>query len=95
MRNTMTKRIFKYKLGSRVQDIMMPVGSRIIHVESQFGIPCLWAEVDTGLDVQLNKRRFVIINTGDSIPNSGLRYVGTFFLENGAYVGHVYEDEMI
>ena len=88
------KKIYKYKLKMEFdnQVVVMPVGARIVHVEAQHGVPCMWAEVD--VDAQINKRQFLIVNTGFVIPN-GYRYVGTFMLLGGDYVGHIYENEMI
>ncbi len=71
----------------------MPRGAEIIALQPQGsdpGIPCIWALVDQNEPTQ--ERHFVIRGTGNGVPESyAHRYVGTFQLMEGRFVGHVFE----
>jgi hypothetical protein len=67
-------------------NIQMPIGATPIAVQTQQGIPCMWARVDD--DLPRDDRRFLICGTGFPLPRKGA-YIGTFQL--GALVGHVWE----
>lgn len=82
--------IYKYPLevtGS--QSISMPKGAKVLCVQVQRDVPCLWAIVDLANEVNL--RRFRIWGTGHPVDESDLRYIGTFQLNEGGFVGHVFE----
>jgi hypothetical protein len=84
--------IYKYLL--RAADdvkIVMPSGAQVLSVQVQHGAPCLWALVDSG--APLVDRHFKVFGTGNSVPkySSPLPFVGTFQLEGGALVFHVFE----
>ncbi|WP_185246652.1 hypothetical protein [Chryseobacterium bernardetii] len=84
------KIIYKYQLKTTDQQtITMPVGSTIISLQIQNGIPCIWAEVDTLQNV--GDRTFVTFGTGHPLPENPLVYVGTYQLEEGNLIFHVYE----
>lgn len=41
------KKIYKYAIEiTDDQDIVMPVGAKILTVQNQNGVPCIWAMVD-------------------------------------------------
>lgn len=87
------KSVWKYELevvGRQYVD--MPEGSVILTVQDQYGKPCIWVEVDT--KASLNKRVFETFGTGHPI-NEDLsierKYIGTYQLEGGSFIGHVYE----
>jgi hypothetical protein len=83
--------IWKYSLeDAGRQQIEMPEGARIISVQVQHGIPCLWAIVDPGKPAV--RRTFHIIGTGNPFNAAPLAYVGSFQLLNGKFVGHVFEE---
>jgi hypothetical protein len=87
------KAIFKYPLDARgEQQVMMPEGARVLSVQEQGGVICLWAMVETDRPFK-TVRTFQIYGTGHSIPD-GLRhrvYVGTVQTEGGSLVWHVFE----
>lgn len=84
-------RIHKYPL--RIADepaVTMPRGARLLAVQVQHGRPCVWALVDP--DAPLVTRRLALRGTGH--PAEGLAmapFVGTFQLEGGAFVGHLFD----
>lgn len=69
--------------------VMMPVGAEILCVQTQFAQACIWALVDP--DKALIERKFNIIGTGWRMSNSLGKYIGTFQLDGGALVFHVFE----
>ena len=69
--------------------LQMPIGAKVLAVQVQRGTPCIWAEVDP--DAGWEQRLFVIRGTGHPFRGGERQYVGTFQLEGGALVFHVYE----
>lgn len=67
----------------------MPAGARIVHVREQNGSLCIWAMVDIGAPAE--PRRFLVVETGTTFVSEGYAYLGTCFLDRGAYVVHVFE----
>jgi hypothetical protein len=90
----MSHKIFKYEFAiSDNVEIPMPRGAELLTVQVQRGIPCLWARVDT--TEPRTSRRFRIFGTGHEMPSYDAwngQYVGTFQMEGGALVWHLYED---
>lgn len=73
------RRIFKYQLSiSDEQTVSLPIGSRILSLQVQRGIPCIWAIVD---DEQSKTSQVVIrmFGTGHCISyeESNDRFAGT------------------
>ena len=62
---------------------------RVVHVAVQRGVPCMWVEhildVDGSLivDVRITGMAFEATGAG--------RHVGSFLMDDGAFVGHVYQ----
>lgn len=86
------KKIYKYPVPEIVdeQEIMMPVDAQILCVQLQHGEPCMWAMVDS--DLNLIKRKFRIIGAGHPIEDfDSLNYIDTFQLAGGQLVFHVFE----
>jgi DNA-directed RNA polymerase subunit RPC12/RpoP len=88
--NTIRK-IFKYPLP--VDDeiaISMPEGSEILTVQVQGTMPYIWAIVDT--DAPITTRYLCIRGTGHAFKGNEGKYIGTYQLDNGALVFHVFEE---
>jgi len=91
-------RIFKYPIKViGYQNIEMPLGASILTVDVQtmppldISTPCLWANVEPGNN--LESREIFIYGTGHDISdNKKLSYIGTFQLNGGQFVGHVFEN---
>lgn len=84
--------VWKYALeATDWQTIEMPGGAEVLTVQVQHGEPVLWALVDP--DNELMERTFRMAGTGHrNLAYFGLgRYVGTFQLEDGGLVFHVWE----
>jgi hypothetical protein len=68
--------------------ISMPFGARILTLQVQHGVPCLWALVNpTATKVA---RPFVVVGTGHKTPRHAGEYVGTW--QDGPYVWHLFEE---
>lgn len=86
-------RIYKYPFEVRDDFyIEMPKGASVLTVQVQYGAPCIWAMVDDGQPV-LESHRFRIFGTGHPVDIDPTlnRYVGTFQLLEGQFVGHLFE----
>ena len=90
-------RIYKYPLTPGASDepimIEMHEGAAVLTVQVQRGIPCLWASVD--IRKPKIKRCFIIYGTGFGLDDGPARhYVGTYQLQSGDFVFHVYTDRI-
>jgi len=83
------KVIWKYELGGAHSIIQMPREAKVLHVEVQRGVPCLWVECEP--DAPKEYRAFAVIGTGHPFNDKGFEYVGTYLSEGGHFVFHVYE----
>ena len=81
--------IWKYELRvTPEQTIEMPFKSKILTIQVQHEIPCLWALVDPDLHNVL--RDICIRGTGHKFDGLG-EYIGTFQQADGSLVWHVFE----
>lgn len=78
-------------------DIQMPAGAQFLSVRTQIRtqrkIPYMWFLVDTDV-TGIETRQFIIAGTGKKIDSSlsnQIKFLGTFFLDEGQFVGHVFE----
>lgn len=72
-------------------DLLMPEGAVFLSVQGQSGQAQSWWIVDTAAPIK--PRRLSVIVTGQEIvtPGERLWYRGTFQLDVGAFVGHLFE----
>jgi hypothetical protein len=85
-------KIFKYQLP--VDDyfsLQIPAGSRILSVDVQHGVPCMWVLVDPANSAVT--RRFRFAGTGHPITESieQLDFIGTFQMHGGSLIFHIFE----
>lgn len=96
----MKQSIWKFTLEVEdYQKILMPKGARILSVQTQNNKPCIWAICNTETD-EKEEHEFEIYGTGNPFYEGhhfgkGFRFIGTFQLMNGAFVGHLFELEEI
>ena len=85
------KKIYKYRIeATDDQNIEMPVGAKILTVQNQYGIPCIWAMVDTNAEKE--RVHIKVYGTGHTIQDSDrLEYIGTFQMCGGALVFHAFK----
>ena len=83
------KVIYKYLLEFQTeQTIEMPIGFQILDMQKQYGVPHIWALVDSEKTPLFVK--FYIYGTGEEIKHSDLNYVGTYQQSGGHLVFHVF-----
>ena len=85
--------IYKYSFQTTDSlEIEMPSNSEVLTVQIQYGIPTMWALVDT--ESKIVKKKFRICGTGHKITKEDLErflYVGTYQLSEGRLVFHLFE----
>jgi DNA-directed RNA polymerase subunit RPC12/RpoP len=82
--------IYKYHLPLLDEiEIQLPMGAQILTVQSQEGLPLIWALIET--DAPLTTRRFCIRGTGHTFKGNEGKYIGTFQLQNGDLIFHLFE----
>ena len=84
--------IWKYELKiNDVQEIDIPNHANILDVQVQNGKPCIWARVNS--DHPLRRTTIHTIATGQEFEYSNMgAYLGSYQLNNGELVFHVFVD---
>jgi hypothetical protein len=85
-------KIFKYPLKVVDEQVLsLPLGAKILCVQSQLGEPKLWALVDP--DAPQENRVIRTHGTGHPVAdtNHNLFYLGTYQLQGGHVIFHVFE----
>lgn len=73
-------------------DIEMPAKAEILSIQTQGGLPRMWALVDPNAEKEM--RHFAVFGTGHKHPDEvfdRLVFIGTFQLAGGALVFHLFE----
>lgn len=85
------KAIWKYRPRPGDFALEMPLGARILTVQMQGVEPEMWALVDPA--VPKVKHRFVTVGTEHPLPDEieTFAHVGTFQLQGGALVFHLFD----
>jgi hypothetical protein len=87
------KVIYKYSLAIEdFQTIQLPIGAEILCVQVQGEQPMLWAIVDDyshRVAGGLQLKHILTVTTGGPMPTVG-RYLGTYQILKGKFVGHVF-----
>jgi hypothetical protein len=87
------KTIWKYRLEvTDKQHLLIPRGSEILCVQTQFDTPCVWVSVpDTDADLT-ETVSILMFGTGQPIFGfmDGYEYLGTFQIMGGSLVFHVF-----
>jgi hypothetical protein len=82
--------IWKYPLGiGSIQHIEMPENPKPLCVQVQRDHPTLWCQVNPDNPVKVYTVEVVTTGLPHGYLNL-LQYVGTFQLDNGDFVGHVF-----
>lgn len=71
------------------QEIQMPILSEILTVQMQYGVPCLWAKVSS--DYKKENKIILMYGTGHRIVHELGKYIGTFQIDDGQLIFHVFE----
>ena len=82
--------IWKYELDVvPEQDVRMPFSAKILTVQIQKEVPCIWVSVDPTLNYL--ERTIVMRGTGHDLKEDLGTYIGTFQQLNGVFVWHVFD----
>lgn len=87
------KKIFKYELKALPrQTIEMPVNTEIIHVNSLFNYPCIFAMAKP--TNEMAKRTFEVYGTDQEIKdNDSRKYLESCQMWNNEFILHIFEIE--
>lgn len=90
----MRRTIWKFPIQTTGQQaIEMSLAATILCVQTQQGNPCIWAMVNGEPNHPKETRKFNIYGTGHPLPDDfTMPYIGTYQLEGGALVFHVFEN---
>ena len=90
----MKRRILKFQIKTYGETTIEVSGiGKILHVGVQRGNPFVWVEVNEYI-LQKETKRIRVFHTGEDIPeelHNKTKYIGTFLLDEGCYVGHAYQ----
>src|SRR5271154_4371477 len=71
--------------------VSMPAGAVVLDVQTQHGVPQIWALVDPDRKLMIG-RRFRVAGTGHPIDwQTNMRHRGTFQMRDGGLVFHLFE----
>lgn len=76
------------------QVLMLPVGAKILCIQVHRDRPCIWVIGEEPPYIEVERRVLVTLHTGARVLAEDvghIRYVGTYQLENGDAIGHVFE----
>lgn len=84
------KTIYKYLLKTEdYQLINIHKNAKLLTVQIQQGVPCLWALVET--DEKTEDINILTRGTGHRIIETDIEYVGTYQLLGGGLIFHVFK----
>lgn len=85
------EKIWKYELKDLgKQMIEIPEHAKFLSLHIQNGNPCMWFIVNPNNN-KIN-RKFEIYATGQDIYLADRKFIGTFLVNNGSLVFHVFEE---
>jgi hypothetical protein len=83
--------------------LSFPKGAKILSVQSQRNVPVLWfsfVAISVRSDLRIvdpvpvyEEREFLIATTGSSFEEENTEYIGTFQIQGGEFIGHLYEQK--
>ncbi len=83
------QQIWKWEISPDCE-LEMPEGAKILTVQEQHSKPMLWALVYPVMKTEI--RKFNTYGTGHPIAEEPGKYIGTFQLDKGNLVFHVFEE---
>ncbi len=84
------KTIYKYKITPYVEEYDLPLNAEILTVQVQIEDVCIWAIVDSEETIR-QCRRIKIYGTGHEMTDEKHKYIGTFQMNGGVGIFHVFE----
>ena len=84
------KTIHKFQIDVvGAQTVFMPDGAEILAVQVQRNRPCIWALVDPAAPII--EYTIFTHGTGHTVNENAGRYIGTYQLDGGAFIAHVFK----
>jgi hypothetical protein len=87
------KTIFRFKVPIIDKPtVYMPTGARVLPAPpgERNGTDIeIWAQVDT--DAPLEQRQFIVVGTGNPLPEGCTSFIGTVVTHGGQFVWHLFE----
>ena len=71
------------------QCVMLPANAEVLTVQTQNGEPCLWVMAD--INQPLEQKAIAIYATGQDLPSSAGKYIGTYMMAGDSLGFHVFE----
>lgn len=88
----MSRAVYKYRIGLGEQELALPVGAEIIHLDVQRvdGQPqlFLWAVVQPESSNMIN-HKLVVVGTGHPMPEGEVEHLGT--IQSDGFVWHAFK----
>jgi hypothetical protein len=92
IKNKVMRVIWKFNFETKDEiSVSMPKDAKILSLQTQNEIPCMWALVDPTAPKE--ERKFTIFGTGHHIADVLGEFVGTYQLHGGRLVFHVFESK--
>jgi len=84
--------IWKWVLREQEQIIEVPLGTTLLSTgwDPKSGV-CVWGRVPDPNTVRTEKRRIIVIGTGQEYPNILAKFLGTVIMFDSGLVWHIYE----
>jgi hypothetical protein len=85
--------IWKFRLEAASESaILMPKGAKLLNVQDQQGVACVWALIDPLESMQVN-RKIYVVGTGWPLKPAivSMPYIGTFQQDDGRLVFHAFD----
>lgn len=84
--------IYKYPLTLETpQTLVLPIGSKVLSVQAQNGVPTVWVLQQEGEAVATTEVLVAVIATGESFEIENWNYIDT--VQIGEFVWHVFMRE--
>lgn len=82
--------IWKYELPTHPSEpLRLPANAKFLSVQEQNNRPVMWFAIET--KEPTDDRYFLLAVTGGYLPTNYKSYLGTFQLNHGTFVGHLFE----
>lgn len=83
----MLKTIWKFPLAvADVQHVSLPSGAKVVHMDVQNGMPCMWVLLDPNMPTK--QWEVLCFGTGHEVLASADRHIGTVLV--GQFVWHYF-----
>jgi hypothetical protein len=87
------KTIWKFPLDiTDTQDVTMPMNTEILCIQIQNERPCIWAIVNPKSAFK-ELRTIITRGTGHPVSEMTGKYIGTYQIDSGSLVFHVFEKQ--